>query len=71
MGLNRRERVRPCSARRHFHLRTLEPPYHTIEKELADRFVQADGSKREQKIRNVVQEICDFMNKNERRSSSS
>ncbi|HEY4859542.1 MAG TPA: hypothetical protein VII14_06325, partial [Xanthobacteraceae bacterium] len=52
-------------------LRRLEPPYRAVEQELADRFIQADGSKREEKIRNVVQEICDFMNKNERYSTSS
>jgi hypothetical protein len=52
-------------------LRRLEPPYRAVEQELADRFIQADGSKREEKIRNVVQEIYDFMNKNERHSTSS
>ena len=49
-------------------LRSLEPPYRAVEKELADRFTQADGSTKEEKIRDFVQEICDFMNDSSARS---
>jgi hypothetical protein len=52
-------------------LRRLEPPYRAVEKELADRFIQSDASKSEERIRNFVQEICEFMDENERRSPNS
>ena len=52
-------------------LRRLEPPYHAIEKELANRLTQADAPAREEKIRHFVQEVCEFMDENERRSPKS
>ena len=52
-------------------LRRLEPPYGAVEQELIGRFTRTSESEREEKIRSVVQEICEFMNKNEGRCARS